>query len=189
MCPLHQTLTTKIYAFRAHTTTTSTQLVASCPFLFPRLPFAHQGVCRQSSIREGLLHHGVKMTGLGYWKPCRTCPFSPASAIPSLRSQERGMWPRSSFHVPRSRTGTATFQEQFSVKILHKCCSSFRERSGSRDGNGNMATKFLARLEGKIHVPRRIGAQPPPCVPLWEEGMEDEDRVAGEEAGDVVDVL
>jgi hypothetical protein len=37
--------------------------------------------------------------------------------------------------------GTATSREQFSVKIIHKCCSSFWERSGSGDGNGNMATK------------------------------------------------
>ena len=57
------------------------------------------------------------------------------------RSRERGTWPRSSFHVPRSGMGTGTFREQFSVKILHKRCSSFRERSGSGNSSGNMATR------------------------------------------------
>ena len=42
-------------------------------------------------------------------------------------------------HVPRSGMGMGTFRERFSVKILHKRCSSFRERSGS----GNMATKVM----------------------------------------------
>ena len=65
---------------------------------------------------------------------------------PAHRSRERRTWPRSSFHVPRSGTGTGTFREQFSVKILHKRCSSFRERSGSGNGSGNMAT----RVEGTI---------------------------------------
>ena len=46
-------------------------------------------------------------------------------------------------HVPRSGTGTGTFREQFSVKILHKRCSSFRECSSSGDGSGNMATKGM----------------------------------------------
>ena len=46
-------------------------------------------------------------------------------------------------HVPRSGTGTGKFRDRFSVKILHKCCSSFRERSGSGNGSGNMATKVM----------------------------------------------
>jgi len=50
-------------------------------------------------------------------------------------------------HVPHSGTGTGmgtgTFRERFSVKILHKRCSSFRERSGSGNGSGNMATKVM----------------------------------------------
>ena len=46
-------------------------------------------------------------------------------------------------HVPHSGMGTGTFRERFSVKILHKCSSSFRERSGSGNGSGNMATKVM----------------------------------------------
>ena len=50
-------------------------------------------------------------------------------------------------HVPHSGTGTGMgtgmFLERFSVKILHKRCSSFRERSGSGNGSGNMATKVM----------------------------------------------
>jgi hypothetical protein len=52
---------------------------------------------------------------------------------------ERGHIPRFMFLISdreRSRSG------KFSVKILHKCCFLFRERSGSGDGSGNMATKF-----------------------------------------------
>ena len=36
-------------------------------------------------------------------------------------------------------------REQFSVKIFYKRCSSFRERSDSRNENGNMATKDRPR--------------------------------------------
>ena len=54
-------------------------------------------------------------------------------------------------HVPRSGTGTGTFREQFSVKNLHKRCSSFRERSGSGNGNGNMATKGTIWMAVSYH--------------------------------------
>ena len=89
------------------------------------------------TIRRSLVWPAVRVDSFGW---------------PAHRSRERRTWPRSSFHVPRSGTGTGTFREQFSVKILHKHCFSFRERSSSGDGSGNMATKGRPRAAVERHV-------------------------------------